>query len=171
MPIVASDIKVRLSGGAANSDPNASLGGAKSSVEVVDNTLSNIYDQVSGSESAAGDTEYRCVYIHNGHASLTMQNVRVYISTNSTSPNDAWEIALGSAALNATEQTVADETTPPTAVTFSNTAISYATGLAPPDIPFSQPHKAIWYKRIVSAGAAAFNNDTITVSIDCDTAA
>ena len=138
MPIVASDIKVRLSGGAANSDPNASLGGAKSSVEVVDNTLSNIYDQVSGSESAAGDTEYRCIYIHNGHASLTMQNVRVYISTNSTSPNDTWEIALGSAALNATEQTVANETTAPTAVTFSNTAISYATGLAPPDIPFSQ---------------------------------
>ena len=30
MPIVASDIKVRLSGGASNSDPNASLGGIKS---------------------------------------------------------------------------------------------------------------------------------------------
>jgi len=161
---------VRLSGGAANSDPNASLGGAKSSVEVVDNTLSNLFDQVSGAESASGDTEYRCVYIHNSHASLTMQNVRVYISSNTPSPDDTWEIALGSAALNATEQTIADETTAPTGVTFSAAAISYATGLAPPDIPFGQ-HKAIWYKRIVSAGAAAFNNDTITVNIDCDTAA
>lgn len=170
MPIVASDIKIRLSGGASNSDPNASLGGVKSSTEVTDNTLNNLYDQVSGSESASGDTEYRCVYIHNSHASLTMQNVRVYISTNSTSTDDTWEVALGSAALNATEQTISDEGTAPTGVTFSNTAISYATGLAPPDIPFGQ-HKAIWYKRIVSAGAAAFNNDTITVNIDCDTAA
>ena len=170
MPIVASDIKVRLSGGSSNSDPNASLGGVKSSTEVTDNTLNNLYDQVSGSESASGDTEYRCVYIHNSHASLSMQNVRIYISTNSTSPDDTWEVALGSAAINATEQTITDETTAPTGVTFSNTAISYATGLAPPDIPFGQ-HKAIWYKRIVTAGAAAFNNDSITVNIDCDTAA
>ena len=70
MPIVASDIKVRLIGGSSNSDPNASLGGVKSSTEVTDNTLNNLYDQVSGSESASGDTEYRCVYIHNSHASL-----------------------------------------------------------------------------------------------------
>ncbi len=99
-----------------------------------------------------------------------MQNVRVYISSNTSSPDDTWEIALGSAALNATEQTITDETTAPTGVTFSAAAISYATGLAPPDIPFGQ-HKAIWYKRIVSAGAAAFNNDSITISIDADTAA
>jgi len=170
MPIVASDIKIRLSGGAANADVNASLGGVKSSTEVVDNTLHNLFDQVTGSESAAGDTEYRCIYIHNGHGSLTMQNVRVYIQTNSTSADDTWEIGLGTAALNATEQTVVDENTSPTGVTFSGSAISYATGLAPPDIPFGQ-HKAIWYKRIVNAGAAAINNNSVTINVDCDTAA
>ena len=44
MAIVASDIKIRLSGGGANSDVNASLGGAKSSVEVTDNSLHNLFD-------------------------------------------------------------------------------------------------------------------------------
>ncbi len=169
MPIVTTDIQIRLSGGAANSNVNASLGGAKSSTQVTDNTLNNLFDDVSGSESLAGDTEYRCVYIHNAHASLTMQNVRVYVQSNTSSTNDTWEIGLGTAALNATEQTIADETTAPSGVTFS-APTSYATGLAPPDIPFGQ-HKAIWYKRIVDPSAAANNNDTITINIDCDTAA
>jgi hypothetical protein len=170
MPIVASDIKIRLSGGAANSNVNLSLGGAKSTTEVVDNTAHNLFDQVTGSESGSGDTEYRCVYIHNNHASLTMQNVRVYIQSNSTSVDDTWEIALGSSAVNGTEQTIPDENTAPTGVTFSNTAVSYATGLAPPDIPFGQ-HKAIWYKRIVNPAAAAINNNSVTINVDCDTAA
>lgn len=169
MPIVATDIQIRLSGGAANSNVNVSLGGAKSSTQVTDNTLNNLFDDVSGSESLAGDTEYRCVYIHNAHASLTMQNVRVYISSNTSSADDTWEIGLGSAALNATEQTVVDENTAPSAVTFS-APTTYAAGLAPADIPFGQ-HRSIWYKRIVNAAAAANNNDTITINIDCDTAA
>ena len=54
MPIVAGDIDFRLSGGAANSDVNASLGGAKSSTELVDATLHNLFDQVSGDEAQAG---------------------------------------------------------------------------------------------------------------------
>lgn len=169
MPIVTTDIQIRLSGGAANSSVNASLGGAKSSTQVTDNTLNNLFDDVSGAESLAGDTEYRCVYIHNAHASLTMQNVKVYIQSNTSSVDDTWEIGLGSAALNSTEQTIVDEQTAPTSVTFS-APTTYAAGLAPPDIPFGQ-HKAIWYKRIVSPAAAANNNDTITINIDCDTAA
>jgi hypothetical protein len=170
MPIVATDIQIRLSGGAANANVNASLGGAKSSVQTVDNTMNNIFDDIAGSESLVGDTEYRCIYIHNAHASLTMQNIKVYISANSTSPDDTWEIGLGTASVNGTEPTIADENTAPAGVTFVNTAINYATGLAPPNIPFGQSF-AIWYKRICNAAAAANNNDTTVVNIDCDTAA
>ena len=78
---------MRLSGGAANSDPNASLGGAKSSVEVVDNTLSNLFDQVSGSEICLQERPNTAASISiTAHASLTMQNVRVYISSNTSVP-------------------------------------------------------------------------------------
>jgi hypothetical protein len=169
MPIVATDIQIRLSGGAANSSVNASLGGAKSSTSVTDNTLNNIFDDVTGTESNAGDIEYRCVYIHNAHASLTMQNVRVYVGSPSSSADDEWDIGIGSAAINATEQTIADESTAPTSVTFSRPT-TYATGLTSADIPFGQ-HRSIWYKRTVTAGAAANNSDAITINVDCDTAA
>jgi len=70
MPIASADIKYRLSGGAANADPLVSLGGAKSSVDAG----SNLLDPVSSSEALAGDIEYRCYYIHNAHATLTLEN-------------------------------------------------------------------------------------------------
>lgn len=108
------------------------------------------------------DINFGGIYIHNAHASLTMQNVRVYIQTNSTSTSTTWEIGLRSAALNATEQTVADENTAPSAVTFS-APTTYATGLVCPDISFGQ-HKSIWYKRIVNAASPAFNDDTTTIN-------
>jgi hypothetical protein len=169
LAITSSDIKIRLSGGAANADVNLSLGGAKSTVEVVDNTLINLFDNVDGTESTAGDIEYRCVYIHNNHGSLTMQNVRVYISSNTTSADDTWTIGLGTAAINATEQTIPDENTAPTGVTFS-APTDYAGGLASADIPPSQ-HRSVWYKRIVNATAAAIDANAISLKFDCDTAA
>ena len=69
MAIAASDILIRLSGGSGNSDPNAALGGVMStSTAVTDNTTHNLFDVVSGTESAAGDIEYRGVYVLNNHA-------------------------------------------------------------------------------------------------------
>lgn len=74
MPIIATDIHYRLSGGAANTDPNASLGGAKSSAAMP----SSIFDDVPSAEATAGSVEYRCIYIHNAHEDLTMLAPRIY---------------------------------------------------------------------------------------------
>jgi hypothetical protein len=169
MAIVAADIKIRLSGGAANSDVNASLGGAKSSTEVTDNTLHNLFDQVTGTESNAGDTEYRCVYVHNGHGSLTMQNTHVYISSNTTSADDTFDIALAGEGLNVTAETVANENTAPAGETFS-APTTYAGGLDMGNIPSGQ-HYALWIRRTVNAGAGAIDNNSATLKVDCDTAA
>lgn len=169
MPIVASDLKIRLSGGASNSDVNASLGGAKSSTEVTDNTTHNLFDQVSGTESNAGDTEYRGVYLHNGHGSLTAQNTHVYISSNTGSADTTIDIALAGEGLNATMETIANENTAPAGETFSAPS-SYATGLDMGNIPSGQ-HYGLWIRRTVTAGAAAVNDDSVTIKYDCDTAA
>ena len=48
---------------------------------------------------------------------------------------------------------------------YSNT---YAAGLDMGNIPAGQ-HYAIWYRRTVSATAAAIDNDSITLKVDCDT--
>lgn len=169
MPIASSDIKYHLSGGAGNSDPNAALGGAISTTQITDATVANLFDNVSGAEAAAGDTEYRCFYVKNNHGSLTLQGAKVWIETNTPSGDTSAEIGLGSSAVNGTEQTVANESTAPGSVTFS-TAAGEGNGLTIGDIPAGQ-HKAIWVKRIVGAGAAAYNADSFIIKVQGDTTA
>ncbi len=169
MPIASSDIKFLLSGGSSNSDPNAALGGAASTTEITDATVQNLFDNVSSAESSAGDTEYRCLYVKNNHGSLALQSAKVYIQTNTPSSDTSAEIALGSSAINGTEQTIANESTAPTSVTFS-TAAGSGNALSIGNIPAGQT-KAIWVKRIVGAGAAAYNADSVIIRVEGDTAA
>jgi hypothetical protein len=169
MPITSTDLKFHLSGGAANSDPNAALGGAISTTQIVDATVANLFDNVGSAESAAGDTEYRCFYVKNTHATLTLQAAKVYIQTNTPSADTSAEIGLGTSAVNGTEQTVANESTAPSAVTFSSAAGS-GNALSIGNIPAGQ-HKAIWLKRIVNAAAAAYNSDSVIIRVEGDTAA
>lgn len=162
MPIASSDIVYRLSGGAANADPNASLGGAKSSVAVG----SNLFDDVSSAEAAAGDVEYRCFYIHNGHGSLSYLSAKIWIEVNTPSASTDVAIGLGTAGLNATEQTVANENTAPTAVTFTSPT-NFAGGLSLGTIPAGQ-HFSVWVRRTVSA-AASSAADGFTIRVQGDT--
>lgn len=162
MPIINTDIHYRLSGGAANAVPAASLGGIKSSTA----RGANLFDDVSSAEAAAGDVEYRCIYVHNAHASLTLSAARIWIQANTPSPGTVVAIGLGTAGLNLTEQTVANEQTAPTGVTFSSPA-DYATGLAIGDIPFGQ-HFSIWERRTVTAGAGVYA-DSYTLRTQGDT--
>jgi len=53
-----------LSGGATNTNPNSSLGGLPSSVEVKTG-LNSLFSQVTKNEATSGGTRYRCIYISN----------------------------------------------------------------------------------------------------------
>jgi len=164
MPIAATDIHFRLSGGASNSVQNSSLGGAKSTTT---DASASLFDDVSGAESAAGDTEYRGIYVSNEHGTLSYLAPRVWISPDTPSADTDADIALAVEGVNTTMATIANEDTAPSSVTFANTAVSYATGLTIPDIPAGQ-FKGIWIKRVVNAGAAAFA-DSFTVNVQGDT--
>lgn len=168
MPIASSDIQFRLSGGASNTDPNASLGGAKSNTQIAEATLHNLFDIVSSAEALSGDTEYRCFYIHNNHGSLTLENAKVYIETNTPSVDTSVEIGLGAAAVNGTETAIANESQAPAGVTFSTP--SQGSPLVIGNIPPGQ-HKAVWVKRIVNEGAQAYNSDNVVIKVEGDTAA
>ena len=165
MPLSSSDLVYRLSGGASNAVPAASLGGVKSSVAL---TGSTIFDTVSGAESAAGDVEYRGIYIHNAHATLTAIGAVLHMQTNTASSTTTIEIGIGTSALNGTEQTIADEQAAPSGVTFAPAA-SYAAGIVLGDIPPGQ-HRAVWFRRTITAGSAA-SSDTATPRITCDSEA
>lgn len=163
MPIISSDIKYRLSGGAANADPLLSLGGTKSSVDA----SATIFDNVSGDESTAGDVEYRCVYVHNAHATLSMDAAILWIQANTPSTFTTIDVSLGTSAINAVEQTVANENTAPAGMTWTAAANSGA-AISLGSIPAGQS-KAVWVRRTVTAAAPAFA-DSFTLRTQCDTA-
>lgn len=169
MPIAQADIKLYLSGGAGNTDPNASLGGIISTTELVDATLNNMFDVVSGAESAAGDVEYRCYYVKNTHATLTWQAAKAWISANTPAAGSAIEIGLGTSAIGVAEQSVANESTAPVGVTFG-TAVDEANAFVIGDM-VPAGYKAIWVKRTISVAAAAYNNDSVVATHKGDTAA
>jgi len=165
MPIISTDIKYRLSGGAVNTDPNASLGGAKSSTDAP----LNYFDDVSSGEAASGDVEYRCLYVHNNHGSLTLQNAVIWIQTNTPSTDTDIAIGAGTSAVNGVEQTVGSENSAPSVVSFTSPT-NQATGISLGNIPAGQ-HKAVWVRRTVQAAAQAYNNDTFTLRVQGDTSA
>lgn len=162
MPIINTEIEYRLSGGSANASAAASLGGAKSSTAAP----ANLFDDVTSDESTAGDTEYRCFYVHNANASLSLQNAMLWISANTTGSRIS--VGAGSAAINATEQTVANESTAPTSVTFSQPTTKSG-GINLGTIPAGQ-HKAVWLRRVIPAASGA-SNDTYQLRVEGDTAA
>jgi len=165
-PILVSDIKLYHSGGAANADPNASLGGIISTTQITDNSLHNLFDKISGAEAEAGDTEYRCFFIKNTHATLTYQSVKVYIYTNTPSTDTDVNISVATET-GSPVQTIANESTAPTAQTFSNPT-NIGTALNIGDLA-AGASKAIWVKRTVSALASAYANDNVVIKFEGDT--
>jgi hypothetical protein len=169
MPIVAADIATRYSGGAGNASASASLGGVMSSTAFADNDPNNLWDDVTGAESSAGDVEHRAFYVRNGHATLAWQSVFYWIDALTTSTSTEFDIALASEAVNtAIAQTLAGEGSVPSGVTFTRPT-SKATGLSIGNIPATQ-FKGLWIRRTVTAGAAAIA-DTGSIRLEGDTAA
>ena len=88
---MAVTIEYRLSGGAGNSSPAASLGGAMSSTAATGSTL---FDTVGSAEASAGDTEYRCIYVANT-GTTTATSVVIWVQADTTQANTTPAIALG----------------------------------------------------------------------------
>lgn len=162
MPIIASEIQYRLSGGASNSDPAAALGGIKSSTA----WTTTLFDDVSSAEATEGSVEYRCFYVHNANETLTLIAPKVWIQANTPSATTTVAIGLGSSAQGGTEQTVANEITAPSAVTFTAPA-DFDSGITLGDIP-ADGHRAVWIRRTVNAGTAAIA-DSFTIRVQGDT--
>lgn len=163
MPIQSTDIQFRLSGGASNSDPLASLGGAKSSFAAA----SALFDSVSGEEAAAGDVEHRVIYVHNAHASLTLENAVAWVHSDTPGVNTLIEVGVGSSAVNGVEQTLANEGTAPSGVTFLP-AVNKAGGTALGTIPPGQS-RALHLRRTVTGGAAVTVSDPFTIRVGGET--
>jgi hypothetical protein len=168
MPISSSDIKYKLTGGVANTDPNLSLGGIPSTTDVVDNTSENVFDNVTGQESTDGLIDYRGIALKNNHGSLTYLGVHIWIQQQPTATGDVTAIGLDSNGLNQNLVTIATELLAPAGVVFTAPA-NYAAGLVMGDIPFSQ-FFGFWLRRTISAVTSAYTDDTFQIEVQGETA-
>src|SRR5260221_3967290 len=145
MSITYTDILLKLAttaGAAGNSNtstPNESLGKYISTTQLVDNTINNLYDNISGDENAALTVDYRCLFIHNAHATLSYTTIVAYLLSEvaggasiAIGVDTTAASVIGSASAQAL--TIANETTAPAGVTFSS-PVTLGTGIAIGDIP------------------------------------
>lgn len=165
MAIVAGDIKKYLSGGAGNSDPNASLGGVISTTEVVDDSANNLFDVADAAEALAGSVKYRAIFIKNTHGTLTLINPVVYIDSETTSAETDIKIALADESGSPIE-TIADEDTAPVGPTFYD-ADGVGNGLSLGNLAPGAV-KGVWLKYTINASASAVN-DSLTIGVRGET--
>lgn len=167
MAILQGEIQFRLShaSSAASTDPNASLGGIRTNTSIASDTTQNLFDNVSGSESAAGRVEYRCFWVYNTNGTSTLVNARIWFATLTTSPDDEVDMGLGTTAVgtSTTEPTVGTEISAPASVTFTRPLSG--TPITIGDIPAGQ-QKAVWIRRTVNAGGGAQSGNTFSWSVE-----
>ena len=170
MAIVSTDLKLFHSGGGANSTIANDIAGDISSVELTDNSLNNLWDDVSGDEGAAGDTEYRKIFFKNAHGSLSATTTVLWIQTNTSSTDDTITIGKDPGGVNVAGSDSANESSAPSPTVTFVTAVDKANGLALGTVAAGQKY-AIFVKRVVSASAAANDSNSYVLKVECDTAA
>jgi hypothetical protein len=179
MAIVASDILFKFSttaGSAGNSGAGTaggSLGKYISTTQWTGGSLHDLFDIISGDENAASTVDYRCIFVHNNHGSLTYQSAGIYLSSEVASgANIAIGIdttaasAIGGASAQAV--TIANETTAPAGITFSSPTTA-GTMISFGDIAAGNC-RAFWVRR-TATNSAAQNADGVTLTVKGDTAA
>ena len=172
MPVANTDILIKYSttaGSAGNSNTgtrDASLGKYISTTQAT-GSANVFFDDVQSAEASAGDVEYRCVFVHNAHATDSALNVAVQIVSEVASGavaaaalDNIAASAIGSASAQADQ--VANENTAPTAVgAFGTGSLSIGTLAA-------GQCKAVWLRRTVSASTAAMTGDGFTLRVTGD---
>lgn len=180
MAITSGDLLYKLSvttGSSGNStaqgNVNNSLGKYISTTQISGTPLNNLFSDITGDDNAASVVDYRCIFLHNNHASLTLQNSVAYILSETAG---GASIAIGVEPTAATAigytgvqaQTIASATTAPTGVTFTSPTVK-ASGIAVGNVGAGSG-RAIWIRRS-AANTVALNNDGCVLSWVGDTAA
>jgi hypothetical protein len=180
MAIANTDILLMLSTTAgaagdstAQANPNNSLGKYVSTT-ALGTAANGMFDDISGAENAASTIDYRCIFVKNAHATLTMLSAVAYISAE-VAGGAAIALAVDSTAASAKGAspaqalTIANETTAPAGPLTFSSPTTVATGIALGDIPAGSV-RAVWVRR-TAANTAAVDADGFTIGIGCDSAA
>jgi hypothetical protein len=179
----ASDIVFYYTNTGSTTNPENSRGATinSSGSTIPDNTSNNIFDDVTGDQSAAGIQEYRCIAVKNNNGNgAGMLNTKVYISgyVRAAANFDTMYFALQNPTGGTNPvQTITTETTAPNANLFitkiGNTVSWTAEGAPSATLQFGTINAGhwmgIWLQRSVPVGAVAFSNRAVTITVVCET--
>ena len=165
-----------LSGGATNSDPTLSIGGAKSSVQVSSTELDSVFDDTTGDEAASGYTDYRLLYVQNDGDTDWVAPVGwfTFQPRNPASPytvnGDTISAAMAAAGKNAPETAIANDHTAPADVTFANPSTK-GTGVAltSPDYAAGD-YIGVWLRRVVPSSQSYSSGNEWSYVVEGDDA-
>ena len=180
MAITSTDILLKYSNSAATTgnttDAYNHLGGYMSKTNVASNSLNNLFSDITGAQNTASQTDYRCIFVFNNHATLTLYNTIAYISA---------EVAGATTILLAVDNIAATwnalTNSRQASVTANTTSIPNAT----PALIFSSPTtadtaivlgdllpgycRALWVQR-KAGNTTAKNSDGFVLRVSGDTA-
>jgi hypothetical protein len=151
------DLKFYLTGGASNSNPDASLGGVGSSVQITDPAVNNLFDNVEPTETALADyIDYRAIDLRNVGTFLAGAIEFFFTDTpNTESILAVWYDSTGT-------QTIVNEDTEPSGAAGNWTTPILASKLSLPDLAIGASHR-LWIRRTISQSASNIPADTATL--------
>lgn len=178
MAITATDIVTRFSTTAGAAGDSTAGTAAGSLGKYVSTTAwadgATLFDDVTGAENAASEAEYRCIFVLNNHATLSLLNAVVYVSAEvaggasvAIAVDNIAASAKGSASAQAAQ--IANEDTAPTGVGAFSTPTTAGTGLSLGTLAPGQV-RGVWIRR-TTANTSAVDADGFTLGIAGDTAA
>lgn len=135
------DLKLFYSGGASNSDPSLSIGGSKSSVELV-SSLNSLFSDGDYIQAYLGADTFRCLYLQNNNISEAATNIAIWIDNDKRFHS---ELYLGVGVLDTVESVLANDSVPPEHIVFG-LYVDSGKPLQIRSLPASS-YIAIWFRR------------------------
>jgi len=151
MPLDATMIKFYYTGGGT---AVASLGGSATANEC-GISINSLFGNITSTEAASGIVKYRAVDAKNEHGGKSITDAALFRSSATTSATTEVWLAFDSVAT----QSIANELTAPTGLTFYNTAVSRATGIALSTPWTAGTKQRLWLKLVVDAGTSTLAVD------------
>lgn len=144
---------------------DAELPGTNQSDTITVTQLANqLFDDISKTESYAGDIEYRCFYLFNAHPTDPFVGAKIYISQQTTGADDIAigkdPVGVGDGSTSGVATTIANEGTAPSGVTFSAPA-NIGSAISIGQLNAGQSH-AVWEKRNVPAATVTSTSNNLS---------
>jgi hypothetical protein len=178
--IADGDIDFKVAGASTGTSPVAAVSpsiGNRVSSTVMPSSVHGLFDLVTATENDVNQTDYRVVYFHNKHATLTAQNVKIWLQG---TPGDPAGGAVVGLAVDTTAASNYTGTNAAQAVTGADTGASAAASLTYVTDADTEGEainlgnvgpgqvKAFWVRRAVADAAAV--TEAITFAYKLETA-